>query len=88
LIRDAHSARVSALALAPDVGLVMSVSHDGTAALWRMHDRGPLARFTPADASELTVAVGSKDGARWPVGGRAGQVHILEWSEHMGLTRH
>ncbi|WP_433475705.1 hypothetical protein ACQPZP_00925 [Spirillospora sp. CA-142024] len=88
LVRDGHAARVSALALAPDAGLAMSLSHDGTAALWRMHDRRPVARFTPADASELSVAASSRDGTRWLVGGRAGQVHLLQWSEHKGLTRH
>ncbi|TDD67357.1 hypothetical protein E1293_38130 [Actinomadura darangshiensis] len=86
VVRDAHSARVSALALA--AGMLMSVSHDGTAALWRPHDREPLARFTPSGASELTVVAGSRDGTRWLVGGRAGQVHILKWSEHERLKRH
>nr|BFE30829.1 hypothetical protein GCM10010200_030800 [Actinomadura rugatobispora] len=93
----AHEGRVRALALAPRVGLVLSASQDGTAALWRMHEPRPLARFSPAPADRpavphghedpwaLTAAAGTPDGRRWLVGGAGGQVHILARSRGGGF---
>ncbi|GAA3586003.1 hypothetical protein GCM10022419_080120 [Nonomuraea rosea] len=86
---QAHDGRVRALALATGTDLVMSVSQDGTAALWRLHGRGPVGRFmppTPAGPRELTHVAGTPDGRRWLIGGRGGQVHVLHWSEHAGLV--
>ncbi|XVQ10317.1 WD40 repeat domain-containing protein [Spirillospora sp. CA-255316] len=94
----AHEGRVRALALAPLAGLVLSAAQDGTAALWRMHARRPLARFAPAPADRpavphghedpwaLTAAAGTPDGRRWLVGGAGGQVHILARSRGGGLV--
>ncbi|WP_176993611.1 WD40 repeat domain-containing protein [Nonomuraea jiangxiensis] len=86
---QAHGGRVRALALATDTDLVMSVSQDGTAALWRLHGRGPAGRFVPPTSSgprELTHVAGTPDGRCWLVGGRGGQVHVLHWSGHAGLV--
>lgn len=86
---QAHGGRVRALALATGTDLVMSVSQDGTAALWRLHGRGPVGRFaptTPAGPRELTRVTGTPDGQRWLIGGRGGQVHVLHWSAHAGLV--
>ncbi|MBT2227662.1 hypothetical protein [Nonomuraea sp. NEAU-A123] len=86
---QAHGGRVRALALATRTDLVMSVSQDGTAALWRLHGRGPVGRFTPptpAGPRELTQVAGTPDGRCWLIGGRGGQVHVLHWSGHAGLV--
>ncbi|MCX4667388.1 hypothetical protein OG453_12055 [Streptomyces sp. NBC_01381] len=86
---QAHGARVRALALATGTDLVMSVSQDGTAALWRLHDHAPAARFAPRAPSgprELTHVAGTPDGQCWLIGGRGGQVHVLHWSGHAGLV--
>ena len=86
---QAHDGRVRALALATGTDLVMSVSQDGTAALWRLHGRGPVGRFappTPAGPGELTHVAGTPDGRCWLIGGRGGQVHVLHWSGHAGLV--
>nr|WP_214416936.1 WD40 repeat domain-containing protein [Sphaerisporangium fuscum] len=85
---QAHAGRVRALALATGTDLVMSASQDGTAALWRLHGRGPVGRFTPptpAVPRELTHVAGTPDGRCWLIGGRGGQVHVLQWSGHAGL---
>ncbi|MEV1004000.1 hypothetical protein [Nonomuraea sp. NPDC050202] len=86
---QAHDGRVRALALAHGTDLVMSVSQDGTAALWRLHGRGPVGRFTPptpAGPRELTQVAGTPDGWCWLIGGRGGQVHVLHWSGHARLV--
>ncbi|MGP3989865.1 WD40 repeat domain-containing protein [Streptomyces sp. 3N207] len=86
---QAHGGRIRALALATGTDLVMSVSQDGTAALWRLHGRGPVGRFTPptpAGPRELTQVAGTPDGRCWLIGGRGGQVHVLHWSGHAGLV--
>ncbi|MEU7739356.1 hypothetical protein [Nonomuraea sp. NPDC049158] len=86
---QAHGGRVRALALATGTDLVMSVSQDGTAALWRLHGRKPVGRFTPPTPSgprELTHVAGTPDGRCWLIGGRGGQVHVLHWSGHAGLV--
>lgn len=86
---QAHGGRVRALALATGTDLVMSVSQDGTAALWRLHDRGPVGRFAPPTTSgprDLTQVAGTPDGRCWLIGGRGGQVHVLHWSGHAGLV--
>ncbi|MFI6690277.1 WD40 repeat domain-containing protein [Streptomyces sp. NPDC050433] len=86
---QAHDGRVRALALATGTDLVMSVSQDGTAALWRLHGRKPVGRFaprTPVGPRELTRVAGTPDGRRWLIGGRGGQVHVLHWSGHAGLV--
>ncbi|MEU6785087.1 hypothetical protein ABZ912_38360 [Nonomuraea angiospora] len=85
---QAHDGRVRALALAHGTDLVMSVSQDGTAALWRLHGRGPVGRFmppTPTGPRELTHVAGTPDGRCWLIGGRGGQVHVLHWSGHAGF---
>ncbi|MFG1687249.1 hypothetical protein ACGFNP_44310 [Nonomuraea sp. NPDC049269] len=87
---QAHGGRVRALALATRTDLVMSVSQDGTAALWRLHGREPVGRFTPPTPSgprELTQVAGTPDGRCWLIGGRGGQVHVLHWSGHAGLVQ-
>jgi hypothetical protein len=68
----------------------MSVSRDGTAALWDLGAGAELGRFDPvpeprrvpalgrADPYELEVVAGTRDGGRWLVGGRGGQVHVLD----------
>ncbi|MBE1584288.1 hypothetical protein ACFPOI_29905 [Nonomuraea angiospora] len=86
---QAHGGRVRGLALATGTDLVMSVSQDGTAALWRLHGRGPVGRFAPPTTSgprELTQVAGTPDGRCWLIGGRGGQVHVLHWSGHAGLV--
>ncbi|MDL4772635.1 hypothetical protein [Actinomadura xylanilytica] len=89
-VARAHTGRIRALALAPRTDLVLSASEDGTAALWRLHGRGPVARFAPApryrpavpygheDPWALTAATGTPDGRHWLIGGAGGQVHLLE----------
>lgn len=86
---QAHDGRVRALALTHGTDLVMSVSQDGTAAVRRLHDRGPVGRFmppTPSGPRELTHVAGTPDGRCWLIGGRAGQVHVLHWSGHARLV--
>lgn len=86
---QAHGGRVRALALATGTDLVMSAAQDGTAALWRLHGRRPVGRFTPpapAGPRELTHVAGTPDGQCWLIGGRGGQVHVLHWSGHAGLV--
>lgn len=86
---QAHAGRVRTLALATGTDLVMSVSQDGTVALWRLHGRGPAGRFAPpmpAASRELTQVAGTPDGRCWLIGGRGGQVHVLHWSDHAGLV--
>ncbi|MDX3109526.1 hypothetical protein [Nonomuraea angiospora] len=86
---QAHGGRVRGVALATGTDLVMSVSQDGTAALWRLHGRGPVGRFAPPAPSgprELTQVAGTPDGRCWLIGGRGGQVHVLHWSGHAGLV--
>ncbi|MBO2455026.1 hypothetical protein J4573_48620 [Actinomadura barringtoniae] len=86
---QAHGGRVRALALATGTDQVMSVSQDGTAALWRPHGQRPVGRFTPpaqAGPQELTHVAGTPDGRCWLIGGRGGQVHVLQWSDHGGLV--
>lgn len=85
----AHGGRVRALALATGTDLVMSVSQDGTAALWRLHGRGPVGRFvppSPAGRRELTHVTGTPDGRCWLIGGLGGQVHVLHRFGHAGLV--
>ncbi|WP_433427527.1 hypothetical protein [Nonomuraea sp. CA-141351] len=79
------------MALATGTDLVMSVSQDGTAALWRLHGHGPVGCFappTPSGLRELTHVAGTPDGRCWLIGGRGGQVHVLHWSGHAGLVPH
>lgn len=86
---QAHGERVRDLAFATRTDLVMSVSQDGTAALWRLHGHRPVGRFTPAPETgprELTRVTGTPDGTRWLLGGRGGQVHILHMTARRGLT--
>lgn len=86
------AAGLSAGPVAAAEGVLMSVSRDGTAALWELGTGAELGRFDPVpaprpvpavgrvDPYELDVVAGTPGGRRWLVGGRGGQVHVLDWT--------
>lgn len=87
---EAHAGPIYGLAIASELSLILSVAHDGTAAL-RNAQLELLAKFEPAPAIRhrpelwrhdpwaLGVCAGRRDGSRWLVGSHGGQVHVLVW---------